>query len=99
VQAQLQTPMWIDVFLTSCIGNWWTVVSTAGPVAWWRWDAAKFVDKIPFALVYSKFGTHARFKTDAWHSKDVLLRHITISIILLFFAMCGFAGWIGWFLL
>jgi hypothetical protein len=98
VQAQLQTPMWVDVFVTACIGNWWTVVSTAGPVAWWRWETAKLVDKLSFDLIYSKYGTHARFKTDAWHSKDVLLKHITISIILLFFALSGFGGWVSWLL-
>jgi hypothetical protein len=97
VKQQITNPYWIDIFLTSMIGNWWTVVSTAGPVAWWRLESEKLVDKLPFDLVYNKFGVHARFKTDEWHNKSILLKHITISIILLFFATCGFLDWLSWF--
>jgi hypothetical protein len=91
VREQLTNTKYIDVFLTNIIGNWWTVVSTAGPVAWWRFESeSESVLKLTYDDVYVKYGKHARFKTDEWHNKTVLKKHILISVILLFFAISGF---------
>lgn len=89
VATQLARPPLIDIVGALAYPPW-TVLATAGPVAFWRWRAAGMVDVIPRDVVYSEFGVHARFKTGPWFGVYATVIHGVLVALLLMFAAIGF---------
>ena len=88
VAAHLAKPPLVDI-LGALLYPPWTVLSVAGPVAFWRWRAAGMVDVVPRELVYAEFGVHARVKTGAWFGVHAVVVHVQLVVALLVLATIG----------